>query len=84
MTNCHQDCCAFNFTFEEQELDFSVGMCYTIIDGERYMGEYDVIPKTIIQYLYTKDKTMSRNVTIYEIPYAETSNQYGTTVTIAS
>lgn len=78
------NCCCFDFTFDEQELDFSIGMCYTIINGDTYMGEYEVVPKTIIQYLYTRDKVMTNNVTVYEIPYAETTNEYGTTVSIAS
>lgn len=92
MTNC---CCFdftfdietldnFDFSFDEQEFDFSIGMCYSIVSGDIYMGTYEVIPKTIMQYLYTRDKTMKKNVTVYEIPYAETSNEYGTTVTIAS
>lgn len=89
-----RDCCCFNFTFEEQQLefflfeeqtlDFGVGMCYAVISGDRYTGEYEVTPKTIAQYLATQDKTMSKDVTVYEIPYAETTNEYGTTVTIAS
>lgn len=77
-------CCGFNFIFEEEELDFSIGMCYAIISGEKYYGEYEITPKVIAQYLYTKDKTMSKDVTVYEIPYAETQNDYGTTVSIAS
>lgn len=83
--NCKEkDCCSIDFNIEFEELDFSVGMCYTVITGDRYMGEYSVIPKTIIQYLYTKDKVMSNDVTVYEIPYHETANEYGTTVSIAS
>lgn len=77
-------CCCFDFSFDIQELDFAMGMCYSIVSGDIYMGEYEVIPKTIVQYLYTRDKTMKDNVTVYEIPYAETSNEYGTTVSIAS
>lgn len=80
----NERCCGFNFTFEEDELDFALGMCYAIISGEKYIGEYEVTPKVIAQYLYTKDKTMSKDVTVYEIPYAETPNDYGTTVSIAS
>ena len=79
-----KDCCSIDFNIEFEELDFSVGMCYTVITGDKYMGEYSVIPKTIIQYLYTKDKVMSNDVTVYEIPYHETANEYGTTVSIAS
>lgn len=84
MDKCQEKCCALNFTFEEQEVDFSVGMCYAIINGDKYQGEYEVTPKTIAQYLFTQDKVMSKDVTVYEIPYAETTNEYGTTVTIAS
>lgn len=79
-----KDCCSIDFNIEFEELDFSVGMCYTVITGDKYIGEYSVIPKTIIQYLYTKDKVMSNDVTVYEIPYHETANEYGTTVSIAS
>lgn len=84
--NCKEkvSCCSLDFTIDFEEIDFSIGMCYTIISGNKYIGTYDVIPKTIIQYLYTKDKTMSNDVTIHEIPYLETSNEYGTTVSIAS
>ena len=77
-------CCELNFIIDIEEVDFSIGMCYTIISGDKYLGEYSVIPKTFIQYLYTQDKVMSENVTVYEIPYAETTNEYGTTVSIAS
>ena len=49
-----------------------------------YEGPYIVIPKTVDQYLATNNKTMTDDVTVTEIPYAEVGNQYGTTVTIAS
>ena len=78
------DCCCFNFTFEEYDLDFSIGMCYSIVSGDVYQGTYEITPKIIAQYFYTKDKTMKDNVTVYEIPYHETTNEYGTTVSIAS
>lgn len=48
-----------------------------------YDGDYIVIPKawesTVLE---TKDKLMEDEVTVTEIPYAETSNEYGKTVTI--
>lgn len=53
-------------------------------DVEIYDGEYLVIPKTEEQKLRTKKKLMADDVTVEAIPYAETSNQYGTTVSIAS
>ena len=43
-----------------------------------------MIPKTVDQILETAMKTMTDDVTVKEIPYAEVSNVYGTTVTIAS
>lgn len=49
-----------------------------------YEGPYTVIPKTVDQILETAMKTMTDDVTVKEIPYAEVSNVYGTTVTIAS
>lgn len=83
--NCKKNnCCELNFVLDYEEVDFSIGMCYTIIRGDVYYGEYEVTPKVVAQYLYTKEKTMLKDVTVYEIPYVETSNQYGTTVSIAS
>lgn len=49
-----------------------------------YPGPYTVIPKTVEQILATKQKDCTDDITVTEIPYAETSNVYGTTVTIAS
>lgn len=54
-------------------------------DYEWYEGPYEVIPKAWEgQTLETEMKLMRQNVEVEEIPYAETSNVYGTTVTIAS
>lgn len=52
--------------------------------AEVYTGAYEVIPKTVVQSLETTNKLMTRDVLVYEIPYDETSNLYGTTVVIAS
>ena len=50
-----------------------------------YDGEYEVIPKAWeSQELETRQKMMREDVLVHEIPYAEVSNIYGTTVTIAS
>lgn len=46
-------------------------------DVEYYTGAYTVTPKTTGQYLATRDKMMSDDVTIKEIPYYETSNVSG-------
>lgn len=56
------------------------------IQGEMlpyYEGRYEVTPRKIQQKLNTKDKSMSKDVTIFAIPYNEVSNPYGgKTVTI--
>lgn len=49
-----------------------------------YTGEYTVIPQTYEQYLATRNKLMTDNVTVEEIPYHETTNTYGITAIIAS
>lgn len=49
-----------------------------------YPGPYEVTPETHDQVLTTKDKAMADDVTVFEIPYAETTNDHGTTVVIAS
>lgn len=57
----------------------------TVKEGKRlpyYEGEYVVTPKIIEQVLKTKDKSMSDDVTVKEIPYHEVSNPKGLTVTI--
>ena len=51
---------------------------------EPYPGPYDVIPQVNGQTLATQDLYMTEDVTVHDIPYAEVSNLYGTTVTIAS
>lgn len=53
-------------------------------EGEGYEGSYEVIPKTISQTLPTAHKYLYEDVLVHEIPYAETTNDYGTTATIAS
>lgn len=44
---------------------------------EPYLGAYEVTPRPAAQTLYTRDRRMTENVTVYEIPYHETSNQAG-------
>lgn len=48
-----------------------------------YDGEYIIIPKVEEQILDTKNKITRENIEIKEIPYLETSNEYGYTITIA-
>lgn len=49
-----------------------------------YDGSYDIIPKTTSQTLNTTNKIMRDDVLIEEIPYFETSNEYGNTIYIGS
>lgn len=44
-----------------------------------YNGEYEVVPKREEQQLETKDKILSQDVVVLEVPYAETSNPAGGT-----
>lgn len=54
-------------------------------DYDPYEGPYIVIPKAWQdQILATKDKDMTDDVTVTEVPYTEISNLYGTTVSIAT
>ena len=73
----------FEFQISPVEIDFEFDEIM-VIDADPYEGPYLVIPKTIDQVLATKNKTMRDDVTVTEIPYAETSNIHGTTVVIAS
>lgn len=50
-----------------------------------YDGEYTVTPRANVeQVLETNGKLMADDVTVFEIPYFETSNLSGTTVYIAN
>lgn len=54
-----------------------------VYDHEIYDGEYDITPLAFQeQELETKDKLLEKNIKIKEIPFFETSNQYGNTVYI--
>ena len=54
------------------------------IEYAHYAGPYEVVPDIREQALYTKNKVMNEDVVVKEIPYAETSNDFGVTVVIAS
>lgn len=49
-----------------------------------YSGDYEVTPSTESQTLNTMNKVMADDVSIKEIPYFETSNEYGKTIYIGS
>lgn len=86
MTDPRLYCCCFDLVFDEEGADFELefGEIQVIhTDYDPFEGPYEVIPKTYDQVLRTKDKNMEDDVLVYEIPIAETTNEYGTTVTIA-
>ena len=59
------------------------GSYSNIIPESEYTGAYEVTPTSSDQYLLTKNKTMTKKVTVYATPYTEVSNLYGgKTVTI--
>ena len=69
----------------QQALDLRTGV--KVAPGptyDHYEGPYDVTPKVTEQSLATRAKLMDDDVTVHEIPYAETSNLHGTTVIIAT
>lgn len=60
----------------EPESDFTCqfGEFLIVHEADWYEGVYDVTPKITEQTMPTKDKTMREDVTIFSIPYAETTN----------
>ena len=59
-------------------IDFDVGLEYG--QGGRlpdYHGSYEVTPKLVDQTLPTKDKSMTDNVVVKEVPVARVSNPSG-------
>ena len=52
--------------------------------NDPYTGSYEATPTAYEQSLPTSGKTMTRNVTIHKVPYYETSNESGITVSILS
>lgn len=69
---------------KESPVVLSVHCGGVIPAGEVYPGPYEVTPAVRQQVLNTRNKQMSDDVTVLEIPYAETSNESGTTAIIAS
>lgn len=49
-----------------------------------YTGSYEATPTAYEQSIPTSGKTMTRNFTIHKVPYYETSNESGVTVSILS
>ena len=82
------DCGCFVLEFYEDDCEFVLdfGEIVEIEHGYNpYLGPYEVTPKAWEnQILETKDKNMTDDVTVYEVPYDEVINPTGTTVVIAS
>ena len=80
--------CCFKLDFDEEGAEFCLDFGeVTVIhtDPNPYAGPYEVIPLAWEdQILPTKNKYMTGDVTVFEVPYAEVSNPEGTTVVIAS
>lgn len=47
-----------------------------------YEGIYEVTPRKIEQTLPTKNRSLNKDVTVYAIPYAETTNPAGGTTVV--
>lgn len=76
----------FNATFEVNTMEFSAefGTVQRIHDRmPEYDGSYEITPLAYeAQTLETKDKSMTADLTVLEIPIYEVSNEYGTTINI--
>lgn len=66
-------------------LETAESVTVNMVDIPEYSGSYVVIPDTKDQQLETKNKRMTDDILVKEIPYYETSNQQnGITVYIAN
>lgn len=88
----------FNATFQTTDATFTAEMSsgasevnaafgeVIIVDHSwpLYDGPYTVTPDLIEQTLDTERRRTAENITVEAIPYAEVSNPFGTTITIAS
>ena len=54
-----------------------VGLIKLGAPSDPYEGNYDVIPSVVEQKLLTANKSMSKDVTVYPIPYVEEPNVSG-------
>lgn len=72
-------------TTSREVIPMSIGVSYTTISAPEYDGEYEVTPKAWLdQTLETEGKLMTGDVTVFKVPYYETSNVFdGKTVFIA-
>ena len=72
-------------TFEKYKAEVDARFAGIVIpDYETYDGEYEVVPAAYsAQTLNTTNKLLTDDVTVTEVPYYETSNEFGVTVYIA-
>lgn len=68
-----------------QTIGMQIGAGYSVVQAQEYEGSYEVIPKAHTeQILETEGLMMTDNVTVYKVPYYETSNLFdGKTAYIA-
>lgn len=68
----------FDIAFSGETVDLGVDTEIRAVTLEEYDGAYVVIPKVSQeQVLETKNKAMTDNVTVYEIPITRTTNPHG-------
>lgn len=68
----------FNPSNQKIPVEFSHFQPVTLApDVDFYEGSYEVIPKTSEQTLETKDKILTENIQICEIPYYDVANTAG-------
>ena len=84
-----QEAVGFNPNAASFDVSFSDSQHFDVDFGGNaritpYDGSYTVTPKVSEQTLPTKERYMNNDVTVYGVPRYDTSNEYGTTVYIAS
>lgn len=84
-----QEAVSFNPNAVSFDVAFTDGQIFDVDFGRTaqivpYDGSYAVTPKVAEQTLPTKERYMNDDVTVYGVPYYQTSNEYGDTVYIAS
>lgn len=62
---------------EIENIGFSVGAEYSVVQADQYTGSYEVTPRVYAQSLDTDGKLMDDDVTVHEIPVTRTSNPQG-------
>lgn len=67
----------FRQTTNRFTLGFGEIQRVTILEVEKYRGEYDVIPKPAEQTLETKERFLEEDVRIKAIPFYEVGNTSG-------